>query len=90
MWQILFAYDTALVADGEEKLQKLVEEFGRVCERRKLRVNMNKSKVMRCTEREDCRRLSVSLNREVLEEVDKFKFLGAQIGKRGGVEDDVS
>ena len=28
-------------------------EFGRVCERRKLRVNVGKSKVMRCTISED-------------------------------------
>ena len=31
----LFADDTALVADSEEKLCRLVSEFGRVCERRK-------------------------------------------------------
>ena len=37
--------DTALVADSEDKLQKLVE-FGRVCERRKVKVNVNSSKVM--------------------------------------------
>ena len=37
--QLLFADDTALVADSEEKLCRLVSEFGRVCERRKLRVN---------------------------------------------------
>ena len=42
--QILFADDTVLVADSENKLQKLVEEFGRICERRK--VNVNRSKVM--------------------------------------------
>ena len=40
--------DTALVADSEEKLCRLVNEFGRACERRKLRVNVGKSKVMRC------------------------------------------
>ena len=34
--QILFAEDTALVADSEEKLCRLMNEFGRVCERRKL------------------------------------------------------
>ena len=38
--QLLFADDTALVADSEEKLGRLVSEFGRVCERRKLRVNV--------------------------------------------------
>ena len=45
--QLLFADDTALVADSEEKLSRLVSEFGSVCERRKLRVNVGKSKVMR-------------------------------------------
>ena len=46
--QLLFAEDTALVADSEDKLCRLVSEFGRVCERRKLRVNVGKSKVMTC------------------------------------------
>ena len=45
---LLFADDTVLVADSEEKLCRLVSEFGRVCERRKLRVNLGKSKVMNC------------------------------------------
>ena len=37
------------MADSEEKLCRLVSEFGKVCERRKLRVNVCKSKVMRCS-----------------------------------------
>ena len=40
--QPLFADATALVADAEEKLCRPVSEFGRVCERRKVRVNMNR------------------------------------------------
>ena len=44
MNQLLFANDTALVADSEEKLCRLVSEFGRVCERRKLKANVGKSK----------------------------------------------
>ena len=47
--QLLFADDTVVVADSERKLCQLVTKFGRVCERRKLRVNVGKSKVMRCT-----------------------------------------
>ena len=43
--QLLFADDTVLVADTEDMLCRLVSEFGRVCERRKLRVNADKSKV---------------------------------------------
>ena len=41
--QLLFAD----VADSEEKLCRSVCEFGRVCERIKLRVNVGKSKVMK-------------------------------------------
>ena len=57
--QLLFADDTVVVADSERKLCLLVTEFGRVCERRKLRVNLGKSKVMRCTRIEDGARLNV-------------------------------
>ncbi len=43
--QLLFADDTALVAGSEEDLKSLVEEFGRVCARRILRMNVGKNKV---------------------------------------------
>ena len=46
----MFADDTVLLDDSEEKLEKLVQEFGRVCRRRKLSVNETKSKIMK-TER---------------------------------------
>ena len=59
-----FADDTALVADSEEKLCRLVSEFNRVCERRKLRVNVGKSKVMRCTSYGNEGRMHVILNGE--------------------------
>ena len=87
--QLLFADDTVVVADSESKLCQLVTEFGRVCERRKLRVNVGKSKVMRCTRNEDGARLNVMLNGEALEEVDEFKYLGSVIAANGGVEADV-
>lgn len=39
----LFANDTALVAHLKEKLQRLGTGFRKVCEKKKFRVNMNKS-----------------------------------------------
>ena len=42
----LFADDTVLLAESEGMLQKAVDEFHRVCKRRKLKVNVGKSKVM--------------------------------------------
>ena len=90
MNQLLFADDTVVVADSEEKLCRLVSEFGRVCKRRKLRVNVGKSKVMRCTKNEGSARLNVMIDGEALEEVDQFKYLGSVIAANGGVEADVS
>ena len=83
--QLLFADDTVVVADSEKKLCQLVTEFGRVCERRKLRMNVVKIKVMRCTRNEDGARLNVMLNGEALEEVEQFKYLGLVIAANGGV-----
>ena len=87
--QLLFAVDTALVADSEEKLCRLVSEFGRVCGRRKLIVNVGKSKVMRCSWYGNGGRMYVTLNGEQLEEVDCFQYLGSQVAADGGCERDV-
>ena len=81
--------DTGLVADSEEKLCRLVSEFGRVCERRKLKVNVGKSKVMRCSRYGNGDRMHVILNGEPLEEVDCFKYLGSQVAANGGSERDL-
>ena len=77
------------MADSEEKLCRLVSEFGRVCERRKLRVNVGKSKIMRCSRYGNGHRMHVILNGEPLEEVDCFKYLGSQAAADGGCERDM-
>ena len=65
------------MADSEEKLCGLVSGFGRVCERRKLRMNVGKSKVMRCSRYGYGDRMHVIVNSEPLEEVECFKYLGS-------------
>ena len=77
------------MADSEEKLCRLLSEFGRVCEKRKLRVNAGKSKVMRCSRYGNEDRMHVILNSEPLQEVDCFKNLGLQVAADGGCERDV-
>ena len=74
--QLLLSDDTALVPDSEEKLCRRVSEFGRECERRKLRVNVGKSKVVMCSMYGNGGRTPVILNGEPLEEVDCFKYQG--------------
>ena len=87
--QVLFADDTALVADSEEGLQQLVTEFGRVCDRRKLKVNVGKSKVMRCTRSANRGGLNVDLGGERLEEVESFRYLGSQVARNGEIKEEV-
>ena len=43
--QLLYADDTVLLGDSKENIQRFLNEFGKVCERRKLKVNVDKSKV---------------------------------------------
>ena len=87
--RLLFADDTALVADSEKKLCRLVSDFGIVCERRKLSVNVGKSKVMRCSRYGNGGRMYVIQNGKPLEEVNRFKYLGSQAAADGGCERDV-
>ena len=63
--QLLFADDTAPWLTQEKKLSRLVSEFGRVCERRKLRVTVGKSKVMGCSRYGNRDRMHVILNGKV-------------------------
>ena len=87
--QLLFADDTVLVADSREKLQSLVNAFGVVCERRKLNVNVSKSKVMWCN-REGRQGLHISLNGKRLEEVNCFRYLGVDVKSDGRSEVEVA
>ena len=45
---------------------------------RNLRVNKNKSRVMKCTKRVGGRRINVAWNSELLEKVKCFKYLGSK------------
>ena len=85
---MLFADDTALFGMSEMEIQRLVDVFDTVCRRRNLKVNAKKSKVMVC-EREGETECEIKMGEQVLEVVDRFKYLGSTVGKRGGVMEEV-
>ena len=87
--QLLFVDDTVLVAGSEEKFCGPVSEFGRVCERRKLRANVGKSKVMRSSSYGNGGRMQVAQIGAPWEEVDFFKYLWSQVAADGGCKRDV-
>ena len=54
--------DTTLVTDSEQTFFRLGTEFGKFCERRKLRVNVGKSEILRCSRYVNGGRMYVRLN----------------------------
>ena len=63
--------------------------FSRVWERKKLSVNVGKSKVTRCSRYENKGRRPVILNSEPFVRVECFKYLASQVAADGGWEMDV-
>merc|ERR1712002_641761 len=71
---LMLADDTVLVSDSERKLQRLVKEFRSVYKRRKLAVNVGKSKVMRIGKNREENVLDVQLNDSRMEEVNCYRY----------------
>ena len=53
-----------MVVISAQKLNKLVSGYGKVCRKRKLKINVEKSKVMRCSTSKGLELLNVRLNAE--------------------------
>ncbi len=93
-----------LLAESERMLQRIADEFDRVCKRRKVKVNAGKSKVMvfeRAREQtinyaKPCRVESEAIlgckiwvGKERMEEVNEFKYLGTILCKHGSMEGEI-
>ena len=87
---LMFADDTVLLGDSEEKLNRLVQEFGSVCQRRKLTVNEGKSKVMRVGKNGEVNEVNVNMNDRRMEEVETYRYLGVDVSSEGGMEEEVN
>ena len=97
-WEVsilLFADDAVLVSDSVEGLSELVKEFERCCVDKGLKVNAKKSKVMvmrakkRDSDSEEDERVRVMGGGEILEKTDVYRYLGVDIGKKWGMEEDI-
>ena len=87
---LMFADDTVLLGDSEEKLERLVQEFGRVCRRRKLMVSETKSKIMKMGKNGEENEVNFNLNDRRTEEVETYSFLGVDISSDGGMGEEVN
>ena len=87
---LMFADDTVLLGDSKEKLERLVQEFVRVCQRRKLLVNETESKVMKIGKNGEENGVDISLNDRRMEEVETYRYLGVDMSSDGGMGEEVN
>ena len=80
--------DTVLMAESQEGLEKLVTEFAGVCGRRKLKVNVSKSKVM-AVSKDGGYKVDICLHEVKMEQVKCFRYLGTNIHKNGRMEEEI-
>ena len=86
----MFADDTVLLGDSEEKLERLVQKLGIVCQRRKLTVNETKSKIMKIGKNGEDNGVNINLNNRVMEEVEICRYLGMGISSDGEMGEEVN
>ena len=87
---LMFADDTVLLGDSEEKLERLVQEFGRVCQSRKLSVNETKSNFMKIEKNGEGYGVNISLNGRRMEEDETYRYQGVDISSDGGMAEEVN
>src|SRR5215469_5652612 len=79
MNMLLYADDTVLMGETEESLQRLVTLFNRECEKRKVRINGDKSKVMRVGDNGRVMDMGIRIGRVSIKQVECIKYLGVVI-----------
>ena len=81
-----FADDVALISSTLRHVQLKTDRLVENVERTGLRVNVGKCKVMTMNARNN---EAITVNGLVLEDVEKFIYLGATVCKQGGGDDDI-
>jgi hypothetical protein len=91
LWSMLFADDAAFASSSPQQLQDITDVFDRICTKFGLTVSIPKTKVLvqwdKTTKKENMEtkqptpKTSITIQSKTLEEVEKFKYLGAMISE---------
>ena len=83
---LMYADDTSLLAESEEQLQAIVDKMKEQSEKMGLKMNAKKTKTMLVSrDHEKNRRMGthrsvcITVNGQILEQMQKFKYLGQRI-----------
>ena len=77
-----FADDTALLAETEGELQKIVDKVNEESAKKGLKMNVKKTKTM-VVSRDEIPSVKIKVNGQILEQVKNFKYLGQIITDDG-------
>src|SRR6218665_829230 len=75
---VRFADDHGMVADSEGGLQKLMDGLNRMAKEYDMKVNIKKTKVMKVSRKGEGV-INITIDGEILEQVERFRYLGALI-----------
>ena len=71
-----YANDTVLIGDSEPALQELIHEINKRGQKLGLNINIQKTKCMRISRMERKRTLKLTINKQNIEQVKSFVYLG--------------
>ena len=86
---LLFADDTVLLGGSEDSLQRLIVALNRVCEKRKLRINGKKSKVMRVGENGLMMDMGIMMEIVEVRQVRNYTYLIVEINADGSITEKI-
>ena len=75
---------------GNSDLERLVQEFGKECRRRKLSVNETKSKIMKMGKNVEMKGVDICLNDRRMKEVETYRYLRVNMSSDGGMGEEVN
>ena len=79
LFAILYADDTAILSENKDGLQKALDIFESYCEIWKLKVNVNKTKVMIFCKKKFWHNFDFTLQEQLLEIIDTYSYLGVYL-----------
>ena len=81
-----FADDLALLSHRLQDLQQKVKSLSETAQEVGLKINIEKTKVLRTNTQQQA---AITLNNQDIEDVEEFVYLGSRISKTGGTEEDI-
>ena len=85
---VRFADDQGMVASSEGGLQKLMDGLNRTAKEYDMKVNIKKTKVMKVSRKGEGV-INITIGGEILEQVKRFRYLGALITSDGRCETEI-